>query len=408
MSNLKKILLSLCSIFYIWGNEPFRGYIYPVDTIYHDGILKMCVLYQKQNRLELFFWDPTTEKAILGLLSFFQPTSLTVLPNKEAFSFIDNDRIKIKYLSKRSPKAIDLYGPYNFTTVSWIDNENFYFSAKERRHYNLFHATIHGDLVRLTVSNTYHYLYPQKIDETLFFIEETTEGCVSIKKIQYPVELINAKLMRNKDVSLEEEMRTIMQQESNKSVYTPLLDIESASTLIALNATECQNSSIAFLKMKSLIEGFFVSYITHIEPKQTTLILQYYRIYNHNNNWHKEFLFDFSIPLYLVLPTKKEITMSESIFPFLPFHTESSIYFTYYNEDTDSLELYEYQNRSGSTKKVVASGYHKELFFAPRCIGQKIIHGGNVLEDHKPGIYLKDDGYQYFAMPYINPSDFLT
>lgn len=398
MINVKKILISLCSLSLLSAEELMQGYLYPVDTIYHEDVLKMCVLYQKGNGLELYFWDPVTHRSVLGLLSFFQPTSLTVLPNKKAFSFIDNDRIKVKYVDKRSPKSIDLYGPYDLTTIAWIDNDSFYFSAKERRHHNLFHATVEGDLFRLTVSNTNHYLYPQKIDETLFFIEQTEQNEFAIKKIDYPSEVLCNKIIRsNQPVSLEEEVQTIIRNENNRDAYIPLLDIESASTILFFDKKTISGEAIAFLRMVSATQGFFIRYADYIERNQKTLFLDYYMMY-YDEGWKSQFLFTFSVPLYCIIQHKDAIMMSESILPFLPYYNNAMIYFTVYNEECDTLEMCKYSIEEKSIQKKFTPISSHHMFFAPRHFKTKLICGGNLLPDKKPNITLQDDGFQYFDM----------
>jgi hypothetical protein len=399
MMNVKKILISVCFLKWLSAGEIMPGYIYPVDTIYHDDVLKICMLYQKHNGLELYFWNPVTQEATLGLLSFFQPTSLTVLPNKHAFSFIDNDRIKVKEVKKRSPKSVDLYGPYDLTTIAWIDNTNFYFSAKERRHHNLFHATIEGDLFRLTVSNTHHYLYPQKIDNELFFIEHTHDNEFAIKNIKYPTELLKQRIERhNQPVSLEEEVRAIIKNESSLEAYTPVLNIQDATTLIFFDKKTIAGEAIAFLHMTSLTAGFFIRYNDHIDKNQKSLSLDYYMMYYDEGVWKSKFIFTFSIPLHCIIQEKNKILMSESILPFLPYHHDSKIYFTQYDEKEEKLELYSYNYLNRIVVQESKEVGSHQMIFAPYFFNLKLICGGNILPNTKPYINLSSDGRQYFEM----------
>lgn len=376
-----------------------KGYLYPVDTIYHEDLLKMCVLYQTSNNLELYFWDPATHKATLGLLSFFNPTSLTVLPDKQAFSFIDNDRIKVKEISKRSAKSVDLYGPYDLSCIHWIDNKNFYFSAKERRHHNLFHATIDGDLIRLTVSNTNHYVYPCKINTQLFFIEQNPQGDYHIKTMEYPLEEIEHILEKcSKSISLEEEVQSIMTEEQSKDLYRPILDINSASTVIFFDKETLLGNAIAFLSMVSPQVGFFVRYNDFIHKDQKTLLLDYYTFYQEEQKWKSKKLFTWSLPLSLIIPYKDEIVMNESIFPFLPFHSDSHIYFNNYDQDAEKLALYRYNQQTGEIKECTANGSQSSIFFAPRLLYNKLICGTSHLTNDSL-ISLQDDGFHYFNIP---------
>ena len=118
-------------------------FLYPVGTVVFENTERVVVLYQQGAHLELWLWDPLTKSAFKGL-SHYTPAGLVVLPSSTQFSFIDHERIRIKSVAKKSPKALDMYPLYDFGLLYWIDDENCYCSARERHHYNLFHEYLYS------------------------------------------------------------------------------------------------------------------------------------------------------------------------------------------------------------------------------------------------------------------------
>lgn len=362
MKQFSLILLffSISNLFTYYPTE----FLYPIDEIVHEDVQKMCVLYQKNNHLELWLWNPVNGEAIKGLLSSFNPSGLAVLPNKKTFSFIDNDRIRIKQINKRSPGAIDLYGPYDLTTIHWIDNHSFYFAAKERQHNNLFHANIDGDLFRLTVSNNNDYTYPSKIDDELFFIEHSAKHGYSIMKAHYPNNIIENK--KNKELTLEE----VLKEENNE--YIQYLDLEAAQKIIMLD-----DATPAFLCMKDSECGFFIQHPNSVERTDKTMNFSYHTFYKtKDEGWKVEKLFEFTLPLYLLLPQQDKVRLYESILPFLPFHDQDTLYYSNLCLETDSINVFSYNLVSKvSTQRTMLKDQHS-LIFPPRTYQNRLFSGG--------------------------------
>src|SRR5271155_2236996 len=96
-------------------------YLYPVAACSAEQIY---VLYQKStDHVELWLWNSITKKASKALLSTFSPAGLQLLPDGSSFSFIDNDRIRVKMLGRRQPRAVGFQEPvYDIGLIQWIDN----------------------------------------------------------------------------------------------------------------------------------------------------------------------------------------------------------------------------------------------------------------------------------------------
>ena len=112
-------------------------YVYPVAAASAEQVY---VLYQKStDHIELWLWNSITKKASKALLSTFSPAGLQLLPDGSSFSFIDNDRIRVKLQGKRQPRAVGFCEPvYDISLIHWINNESFYFSAKEKERFQYF------------------------------------------------------------------------------------------------------------------------------------------------------------------------------------------------------------------------------------------------------------------------------
>jgi hypothetical protein len=368
-------------------------FLYPVAEITHEGQEKMCVLYQKNNHLELWFWNPLTGESTKGLLSSFTPAGLTVLPNKKTFSFIDNDRIRIKQTNKRSPRSLDLYGPYDLTTIHWIDNHSFYFGAKERQHGNLFHANLDGDLYRLTVSNKNDYTYPVKVDDYLFFIEHSDEDEYIIMKAKYPV-----KILENQKIK-ELDMTKFLEEENDE--YVQHLDLENSERILTLN-----KNAPAFLLMKDSVSGFFIEHPDSVQRTDETMTFSYHTFYKTDDEgWKTEKLFDFTLPLYLLLPQQDKVRLYESILPFLPFHDQDIIYYSNLSLETNSIDIYSYNCTDKSKTKKTMIYDNDSVIFPPRIYQNRLFSGGTldpnfltapVKSSCAPAIDIDQSGIQYF------------
>jgi hypothetical protein len=395
---MKYFLWYLCFTF-SWLHA-FDEFLYPVQTIIHNGQEKLCVLYQKNSTLEVWLWDPEDESAIKGLLSSFNPASLTVLPEKNGFSFIDNDHIRIKYNDKRFPKSIPLYGPYDLTTLHWIDNETFYFAAKERQHNNLFHATIEGDIFRLTVSNQNDYFCPQKIDAILFFIEKNIDNYYSIMQIEYPLEVLKKatyslkELNKFSDQVYEDQLKTYS--------YHQYLDLKTAEKIFS------SDKAISFLTMINQTEGFFLEHPEKINRDESTITFKYYKLFKNNNLWKTTFLFNFTVPIHLIVSKRGKNRLYESILPLLPYYDKENLtlYFVDYAAAKDVLNVFSYHCITEEKKQLTDCQFFSQSYFTPRAINQSLFCGGTLMKqirnDLNPQIEIDEQGMQHFRFFKLN------
>ncbi len=393
---MKQIKISFLLFFMVNTVSAQNEFLYPLESIIEEGIEKMCVIHQKGSSLELSIWNPENNHSHKALLSSFTPAGVKVLPNKKSFSFIFNDKIRIKSLEKRSPRTLDFYGPYDITTIEWIDDQSCYFSAHERDHVNLFHATLEGDLYRLTNSTSLHYLYPQKVDNSLFLIARNADS-YSLMRTEYPTAKIynQCTLDKYKDTNVVEHM---LKNETTEPITfsTEQITFLNENTLESLLVKKDQ--ALAFLTMTSCTSGFCIGYSDSIERAQDTMTFSYYRI-TCQPEWALEELFTFNLPLHLILHKKGHTRLYESIIPLLPYYDvqTSSVYFVSLENEALGLDVYQYSLETHQKNLCLRSETPHKHYFTPRRFGNRLFCGGSITTDTNtlPTITLSSQGQEF-------------
>lgn len=364
----------------LYTYEPKYEYIYPVGYLSDNLEEKLYILYQKSiHHIELWTWNIHTKVVEKVLLSIFFPASFTMLPDQSGFSFIDNGKIKINYFNKRSPKSIDIYESiYDMTLINWIDNFACYFSAKEHEHYAIYQVNIHGELERLVFDRQYDCMYPQKIENKLFYIKRGL-GAYSIVQAEYPVITYDPNNTFNNTENFEERVAALMKKES-QSQRSGLVDINECTPIV-----DFESEPIMFLRMISIDTGYVIQYPVSIDAQDKTIRFSYYQIKKDLNkkNWNKKELFTFELPSHLLLPQSSSC-LYESILPLIPRHIDSDIYFmdccsyknlhlNLYRYSLDDLRLYKCPGFVTGQ-----DNFPHNFCFAPIKVGSQIIYGGSM------------------------------
>lgn len=333
MKSKKYFILMFICFFYI--NLKPEQFFYPVA--YNQSTKLIYVIYQKSLHLiELWTYDYENKLMQRGLLSTYSPGALRILPDGKAFSFIDQGKLRIKQIIKRSPKTINFSKPvYDIGLVEWIDNNTCYFSAKRKNHLSVFEGNIESQIITcIKEKKLSNCMYPQKIDKELFFIEQTADNKYKIIKTAY------------------------LQNNNNEETL--------------LNS---ENYPIAFLKMVSQTEGFFISHPESINRQEKNINFSYHRLIKNNNIWQPEILFTFNLPIDYLFGNNNQ-RLYESILPFLPKHHNNKIYFCNFDSDTKSIDIYSFNMlKRNIERKTNASG--GEIFFAPLVIGGQVFYGNH-------------------------------
>src|SRR5579872_7448020 len=116
-------------------------YLYPVAAYKTpEGASRLLLLYQKSSaNIELWEWDPITKHANKALPASHTPAGVRMLPDNSGFSFIDEDRIRIKKFTKRSAKTLELREPlHSLGPVTWAEDGTGYFHAQGKKNFCIF------------------------------------------------------------------------------------------------------------------------------------------------------------------------------------------------------------------------------------------------------------------------------
>jgi hypothetical protein len=377
MKNIQSIFL-ICISFYtarIFAQE----FLYPVAIDDTGEETLVYLLYQHSaSHLELWLWNPTTKKAHKALLSSFTPAGLRILPDCSGFSFIDNGRIKIKKFAKRSPKSIDFYEPiYDIGVVEWINSNQCYFSAKESNRSKIYHANIRGEITQIIGSQTYDYLYPQKVNDQLFYIERSycNEGCrYAIMQSTYPYIPYDEGNSFNSIENFEIRAQDFIKHQENMDRKNNN-ELHYEKRMIA----DFGDQALAFLHMRSEIEGFVLEHPNKIDKQDKTVVLSVYHLEKKINTWHKAYLFSFAVPLHLLLPESSS-RLYESMLPLLPRCYDSEIYFVdcAQNKENYNLNVYVYHLVDGTIKAYSHAQELDRMCMAPLKINGIMCCGGSI------------------------------
>jgi hypothetical protein len=314
-------------------------FIYPVADF--DEGKQLILLHQKSLQdIELWITDTTSGLTIKGLSSFLTPVNVRMMPSGKGFSFIDQGYIKIKEFAKRSAQTLPIYESIGlFSNMHWIDDDNFYFVALQGDFFQVFTSDVQANIHQITNEHA-DALYPQKIDETLFYVRKTVEKNIEI----------------------------VTKSWNNRQ--------EDPKILISL-----QKKQICFLRMINATEGFYLQ----IPPKKNLQIdscyeFDYQYLQKIDGQWISTKICTLQIPAKYI--TGKD-RLYESIEPFLPQYHASHIYFTSWNADTKNFELLKYSLQHNSLQNIstAQSDNSQQLFSSYVCDHQ--IYCGLIIPEQK-------------------------
>jgi len=314
-------------------------FVYPVGGF--DEGKQLMLIYQKSlDEVELWIWDTCHQNAIKGLSNFLTPANLRILPSGDGFSFIDKDYIKIKEFAKKSPQTLPIYEPITcFSHMNWINNNTFYFVAKQGDFFQIFQGDTQANIEQLTHELT-DSIYPNKINDTLFFIQKTSDKKFQIiSKLWDPQTLYSINTHHNI---------------SQKLIYE-------------------SHEQLCYLFMLSETEGFYLQ-IPHHKNGQLSYEFSCYHLNYINNAWESNKLFDFEILSDYVTGSSR---LYESIEPFLPNYTcKDFIYYVSWSQSRNTFELYRYSILDDS-QSLVNEFIHRNnrQIFAPYINGNKLYCG---------------------------------
>ena len=340
-------------------------FLYPVAHI--DNGEQLLLLYQKSlQNIELWIFDTTSHQAIKGISSFSTPANLRIMPSGNGFSFIDQGYIKIKEFMKRSAKTISINEPIGlFSHMNWINEDLFYFVAKEGDFFQIFQSNTQADVTRLT-NLTADALYPQKIGNTLFFMQRDNSGKISIMQQPWTPVPMN----ESKNIG-----KTQIIQESDQQ--------------------------LCYLHMISDVAGFYIQ-APHKKAHDTDCYEFFcYQLKKEADRWENQQLFSFMIPSKYLIGAAR---LHESIEPFLPNYVHhNSIYFVSWDQNSmisPQFELYHFDCAShviSNQSHLITKKYNNHMIFAP-YIHEDILYCGLITmnnDEHKKYTSIQDNSIDF-------------
>lgn len=316
-------------------------YTYPVATL-NNGETILYIHQHNPTHIELYSFNIRTQQTEQMLWSVFNPAGLQLLPCNAGFSFIDNGRLRIKLFDRRSPKSIDFDEPlYNINSLHWIDDHTCYCSAQHNDNFALYELHDDGAIQCLVAQEGKDYMYPQKINVQLFYIERDN-------------------------------------LHNNYQIMSCLYQ----SPQISQSIINFDNTPIIFLNMISAQEGFVLEYPKSIDNNGPTIQFLYHHIFKEKDCWSKRLLFSFLVPTNLLLEGEKRLY--ESIVPLLPRVIKRRVYFVDCSQNNDGyLEPYFYDLAAQNLQRItmISKGGH---CFVPMGCGQRLCYGGTLLQHKNP------------------------
>lgn len=337
-----------------------KEFIYPVFS--HEN--NIYYIHQKKiDALEVLTFDTIKKSLNKENINGCLPGNLNLLPDKNGFSFIDQGKIRIKYFNIEKIQTINLQEPiYNISNVEWIDNENFYFSGKNSKRFDIYFSNIlQNNLFTISCETITDkicsdLLYPQRINSDLYFIERSVDERYKTKKSNYKIVKIKCP-----DYSI--------------SGFQFLPENEN-SCIINLG-----NMPISFLKMINENEGYFLEHPTLVDKTDKIISLTYHKLYfcKDDNKFKNIELFSFNLPINYIFGSNSE-RLYESILPFLPKQFNNEIFFSHCLNDLKLLvNIYSY-NLDNQIIAQKTFSLNTEMQFSPIMANDNIYCGSNIID----------------------------
>lgn len=173
-----------------------QSYLLPLGELEQDSLLLSYITVNaEKSEVRLYAWDQKTGRMTPLLSSMYHPFFAQPLPQHSAFSFLDEGRLRIKEINKRSPKTIVLSDKQLIESAmySWIDNQNcivcawrYYPSTtvtgtivSKQGTYGLYRMqlsdTTETSITSIVTSPFYDFVCPAICQDYLFYIHHATQ-----------------------------------------------------------------------------------------------------------------------------------------------------------------------------------------------------------------------------------------
>lgn len=326
-------------------------FLYPVG-VQSDSTIAYLIYQKTPNHIELWEWDYSTKQAEQMLFSRFTPAGFRLLLGEQAFSFIDNGLLRVKSFCKRSPRTIEFDAPiYNVEIVHWLDDEHCYTSGKYKDNFGIFQIDYEGFVSPLCVKDDVDCMYPQKIGDSLFYIERDNQWNHRIIKMPYIVppcsELFSQLQWHEKNRFGEEQVVCFGQR------------------------------PIVFLQMLTEQEGFVIQHPQSVSKTDEQVGFRFYHIKKTALDWREELLFTFSVPSDLLF-TGRASRLYESVLPILPRYYQGKVLFVNC-QNSLYLSLFSYDMTTKKIETILDKG--QQHYFTPIIDDKGLLLCGGTLKE---------------------------
>lgn len=311
-------------------------FFYPVSVINETEVL---AIHQKNiDELQLLSWNIENNQKHPVLSSSWLPAYIHVLPNKSGFSFIHNDRLRIKYFHKRSAKSISLSEPlYDLGNINWLDNNYFYGHARLDQRHVLFESDVDGQAQILASDISCDYMYPSIVAEHLYYIKRDGNRNYSIM---------------------------------NAAHYAD----NGAICLAHFN--DC---TIAFLHMIDSTKGFFIEYPERVDSHMEYVTLTCHFLFEQQYGlWHVSRLFDYTIPLESIVGNSPKRLYGAPLM-FLPRYNQENNCIYYASYHSQGTEICSYDIATGLIAKKLQT---TEFVLGPLFNVKKLLWGRQIEHEY--------------------------
>jgi hypothetical protein len=328
--------------------------VYPVGINPINSSEVLYVMYQIDTSLELLVWNAETKQVSRVLSKRFLPSQVSILPDNDGFSFIDQGVIWVKSHAKRSPTHLEIPFPLrHIDYIYWKDYSACYFSALNGDQYALFELDRSGNLDCLLAMQGHDCLYPQKVDNSLFcIVRDQGSNKYNLIKSYYPH-------ISHIPRSFNEYDNSDTQQISCASL------LSSDNDCVMLYSFDVP---VAFLNMVSDTKAFITTVPEQVYSANL-MEYSYATLELTNKSWSLQPLFSFSLP-----HTSTSKTL-ELVLPFLPRYNQANKKIVYTSFTKNVFTVYEYDCDTGVSKQLSDNGTDS---FAPCFFHDKIIWGGEI------------------------------
>lgn len=293
----------------LFGQE----FLYPVEQLDENNILLMH--QTSVDNIELLIWNKNNKIVIKELTSLYLPSNVKILPSKQAYSFVDRGRLRIKSFTKRTPKTINFSAPLcDIQSLCWINDDQCFFVAKYRNFYKVFlydQEKNGGTLYYITnLQDDVNYTFPNKVNDTLYCIAQTSDGVFQL-------------------ITLPWQPQVFQDHTNYRQPYI--------TTEYFIGNKLVHDKPLCFLQMIDQEHGFVLEMLEKV-PDQAYFEFECCFIQCIQSKWSIQNIFSIVLPEKLIIG-QGSCRLYESIYPLLPRYYDRKIYFTNYDVVTEKCQI---------------------------------------------------------------------